>query len=169
MPSVDKSLAELAEILKGYIQRSGKTQRQVAEEAGVPNPSYLSHMANGRINWIESDYFRPLTIALGMKVAEIAELKPDLILTPDEPALAPRRGPPIPPVVGPVDVPLEIPNELQELIDEYGDRPGYEALRNRKSLQTLSVHRAYLGEEDGPQTADQWHEYFLSLRRWLPK
>lgn len=88
----------------------------------------------------------------------------------DPAPFAPRRGgPPIPLVVGPIDVPLEIPHELQELIDEYGDRPGYEALKNRKSLQTLSVHRVYLGEEDGPQTADQWHEYFLSLRRWLPK
>ena len=44
-------------------------------------------MANGRINWIESDYFRPLTVALGLKVSEIVELKPDLILT-DEPSVS---------------------------------------------------------------------------------
>jgi SOS-response transcriptional repressor LexA len=82
MPSVDmKTLSELADALKRYIQRSGKTQRKISEEAGIPNPTYLSQMANGRVNWIESDYFRPLSDVLGLSIQEMKELNPSLIVT----------------------------------------------------------------------------------------
>ena len=86
------------------------------------------------------------------------------------PAAAPtRRGPPIPPVVGPLEVTLDIPSELQELIDQYSDKAGFEALKNPKSIQMLALRRAYMGAEDDLQTVDQWLDYFMDMRRWLPK
>lgn len=69
----------LAEKLREFIKRSGKTQRQVADEAGIPQPSYLSHMVNGRINWVESNYFPELSTALGLNLREIEELRPDAV------------------------------------------------------------------------------------------
>ncbi len=163
----EKSLSELGELLKTYIKRSGKTQRQVAEETGIPSPTYLSQMANARVNWVASEYFRPLTKALGLSVAEIADLNPDLIVT--EEAFPNRNGSPIPPVVAPIDVVLEIPDELKELIATHAHQPGYEALRNPKTVQILAIRRAYMGEEDSLQTVEQWRDYFLDMRRWLPK
>ena len=79
------------------------------------------------------------------------------------------NGSPIRPVVAPLEVTVEIPRELQGLIDQYGDQPGFEALKNHKSVQILAVRRAYMGEEDGLQTVEDWRDYFLDMRRWLPK
>lgn len=74
-----KSKADLAERLKGYIARSPKTQRQIAEEIGVEE-SYLSKLANGATNWTTGKYFSPLVRALGLREAEVIELKPDAIV-----------------------------------------------------------------------------------------
>lgn len=79
------------------------------------------------------------------------------------------NGSPIPPVVAPMEVEVEVPRELQQLIDQYGHQPGYEALKNRKTVQILAVRRAYMGEEDALQTVEDWRDYFLDMRRWLPK
>ncbi|WP_407540263.1 hypothetical protein Q0M94_02360 [Deinococcus radiomollis] len=79
------------------------------------------------------------------------------------------NGSPIRPVVTPMEVTVEIPRELQDLIDQYGEQPGFEALKNHKSVQILAVRRAYMGEEDGLQTVEDWRDYFLDMRRWLPK
>ena len=68
-----------------------------------------------------------------------------------------------------MDVIVEVPRELQGLIDKYGDQPGYEALKNHKTVQILAVRRAYMGEEDNLQTVEDWRDYFLDMRRWLPK
>lgn len=104
--------------------------------------------------------------ALGLSTEEWIEGTGLSIVTPDD--LQPIGNSPVPPVVAPLDLPLVIPPELQQLIDEKADKPGYEALNSKKALQALTAQRAYLGAEDGPQTVDQWQEYFLSIRRWLP-
>ncbi|PJI55217.1 hypothetical protein CTI14_06835 [Methylobacterium radiotolerans] len=70
---------DIYERLRTYIKRTGKTQRQIAEEAGIPQPSYLSHMVNGRVNWVESHYFSHLASALGLTFREIQELRPDSV------------------------------------------------------------------------------------------
>lgn len=70
---------DIADMLREYIKRSGKTQRQIADEAGVPNPSYLSHMVNGRVNWVESQYFPHLATALNLSFRDIKELRPDAV------------------------------------------------------------------------------------------
>jgi SOS-response transcriptional repressor LexA len=87
-PLTKFSLVDLAERLGAFIERSGKTQRKIAEEAGIPNPSYLSHMKNGRINWVESEYFRPLSRVLDLSIDEIQELNPDLVIQPSPLTLA---------------------------------------------------------------------------------
>lgn len=147
MSESSKTVAELGDILKGYISRSKKTQRQISEEVGMPNPSYLSHMANGRINWVESDYFRPLADALGLKTEEVAELKPDLIISS---TLSPDPEPP-----GRV-----LPPSLMEAIEEYGDL--HPALRKPRVQEQLALVRHWDG---GPKTAQDWLDFYLDNRR----
>jgi len=96
---------------------------------------------------------------------EVKELFPDMEFD----STARRSGPPIPPVAPRIEIPLEIPEQLQEVIDAMGHKPGYEKLRSEKALRALTALRNYLGPDEGPQNADQWLEYFLNMRQWLPK
>ena len=80
LPMPDFSREELGSLLRKYIQRSSKTQRQVADEVGIGQPSYVSHMANGRVNWVESEYFPKLAEALSLTVDEVKELRPEVIV-----------------------------------------------------------------------------------------
>lgn len=158
MADPSRSVAELAEMLKGYIARSKKTQRQIAEEAGVPNPSYLSHMANGRINWVESDYFRPIATALGLKTQEIAELKPDLILTERPLTDAERRGWVLPEE----DAEPEIPPALQIAAEKYGHGDNA-PLAERRWL----VELADLDFREEPETPEDWLAIYSRLSKLI--
>lgn len=79
-PMADYSRIELGDRLRAFIKRSGKTQRQIADEVGIPQQSYLSHMANGRVNWVESEYFPKLAEALKLSQTEVLELRPDMVV-----------------------------------------------------------------------------------------
>lgn len=157
MADASKSVAELAELLKAYIARSKKTQRQIAEEAGVPNPSYLSHMANGRVNWVESDYFRPIATALGLKTHEIAELKPDLIVTERPLTDAERRG-----WVLPEEEEPEIPEALQIAAEKYGHGENA-GLAEREWLLEL----ADLDFREEPETPEDWLAIYSRLSKLI--
>lgn len=78
-----------------------------------------------------------------------------------------RRPPPVPPVVDPIEMPLVIPDALQQMIDEHGGR--YSQLHNERALRILTAPRLFGGPTEGPQTADQWLDYFLMIRGYLPK
>ena len=166
MADASKSVAELAELLKAYIARSKKTQRQIAEEAGVPNPSYLSHMANGRVNWVESDYFRPIATALGLKTHEIAELKPDLIVTERPLTDAERRaeGAIFPAAPFEQSDELYLPEGLREAIETFGDLPKYAALRDPTVQRQVALGRRFDG---GPETAEEWLTFYTSNKQWF--
>ncbi|RJF72807.1 hypothetical protein D3875_15915 [Deinococcus cavernae] len=75
--------------------------------------------------------------------------------------------PPVPPVVDPVTLPLVIPLELQQIIDDYGAQ--FPELRNDTTLRALVAPRLFAGHSQGPQTPEQWLEYFLMNRRWFPQ
>lgn len=137
---------DIYEKLRQYIKRTGKTQRQIADEAGIPQASYLSHMVNGRVNWVEGEYFRPLTVALGLSVAEIRELKPEIVWgdagsdTPPPPRLRP------------------IPSELAEMIEEKGHLA--EELQTERWQQYLAGQRFSTGRA----TPERWWNLFLVLK-----
>ena len=138
--------AQAGDLVRRRREGRGLTQDQLADSLNI-DKSYISKLEGGVYHVARSKYFPRIAEALNLSEDDIRGINPSAVFSlPEDSASTPRRGPPIPPVVGPIDVALEIPNELQKLIDEYADRPGYEALKNRKSLQTLSVHRAYLGK-----------------------
>lgn len=85
---------ELAERLQGFIARSGKTQRQIAEEIGV-DESYISKLATGSINWAASrKYFGRLAQALGLRPDEISEVNPAAVVEYRQPTgIRPAHGP----------------------------------------------------------------------------
>lgn len=74
-------------------------------------------------------------------------------------------SPPIAPVVSFRDTPVVIPRELQQVIDEHGDR--YPELRDPTVQKILAAPRNFGGPDNGPQTVDDWYEYFLLTRRYL--
>lgn len=70
----------LADRLKAFIERSGKTQRQIADELGV-DESYVSKLASGSVNWTASrKFFVPLIRSLGIRPDEVAALRPDVVI-----------------------------------------------------------------------------------------
>ncbi|UQN05506.1 hypothetical protein [Deinococcus sp. QL22] len=78
----------------------------------------------------------------------------------------PRRGgPPIPPVVSFRETPISIPNELLEMVEKYGDT--YPILKTERMQRMLAAPRAHGGLEVGPQTADDWFEYWIANKRFL--
>lgn len=137
---------DIFEKLRQYIKRSGKTQRQIAEEVGIPQPSYLSHMANGRVNWVEGEYFRPLTVALNLSVEEIRELKPEIVWSDTV------SDKPPPPRLRP------LPEELTQMIDEKGHLA--EELLTERWQQYLAGQRFSTGRA----TPERWWNLFLLLK-----
>lgn len=143
--------AELAAKLQQYIARSGKTQRQIAEEIGVEE-SYVSKLAGGTVGWVNSrKYFAPLVLALGLSPEEVKEIKPDAVVEfKAHTAPASDPDPPIP----------MLPDELLEASRLYGDSTP--ALRNTRILQQLAAVRHWDG---GPRTPQDWLEFYLDNRR----
>lgn len=76
-----------------------------------------------------------------------------------------RRGPPIPPVVPFRETPVEIPDELQRMIDNNSDR--YPQLLDRTIQRIIAAPRNFGGPDNGPQTEDEWLEYWITNRRWF--
>ncbi|WP_197408542.1 helix-turn-helix domain-containing protein [Deinococcus actinosclerus] len=148
---------QLGEELRRFIKRSGKTQRQVADEAGMPQPSYLSHMVNGRINWVESAYFPGLVTALNLSLREIKKLRPDIVTqlvtaavqagTFDEPAM-------------PAPKPRTLPHGLQEAVELYGKR--YSDLQDPSWQNYLAGFRWREGEPEEPEA---WLDLYRDLLR----
>lgn len=143
--------AELATKLQRFIARSGKTQRQIAEEIDVEE-SYVSKMAGGTVGWVNSrKYFAPLVRALGLSPEEVKEIKPDAVVefkAPPAPASDP--DPPVP----------MLPDELLEASRLYGDTTP--ALKNPHILQQLAAVRHWDG---GPRTPQDWLDFYIDNRR----
>lgn len=66
-------------LLRAFIKRSGKLQRQVAEEIGA-DPTYVSQMVAGRVDWINSGYFSALLKALNISDDEVRQFAPDAVI-----------------------------------------------------------------------------------------
>ncbi|WP_345467955.1 helix-turn-helix transcriptional regulator [Deinococcus carri] len=146
--------------LREYIKRSTKTQRKIAEEAGIPNPSYLSHMVNGRVNWVEGDYFRPLSEALGLSRDEIRELKPEIIW--EEPSPPPSRALSAAAKGHRIPKPqVMIPDTLREAAEQYGHLAAFAGLGEHRWQHFMaSVSRRHT-----PETPEGWLEEFTALKR----
>ncbi|WP_407570694.1 helix-turn-helix domain-containing protein [Deinococcus altitudinis] len=167
----EKSPWELGALLKGYIKASGKTQRQIADEAGMPMPTYLSQMANGKVNWVRSDYFPALVRVLGLKEEDVRFLRPEAVIEIPKSIASPEQARPLTlqeminnfSTQALIDVPL--PEGLVKAIEEYGSNPKYAGLNRENVQRQLSLARFYDGR--GPQTAVEWLTYYLSVKDWI--
>lgn len=160
-------------------QQHGQLIKEKRLQLGLPRPAFVAEMAKHGAD-ITPDYLNklergsaPLARAslevreairavLGLDQQEWQELTG--LYTPDTPT---RRGPPLPPVVDPMTLPLVIPSELQQVIDQYGQQ--FPELHNETTLRALVAPRLFAGHRQGPQTPEQWLEYFLMNRRWFPQ
>lgn len=90
-PIIDSDDSDLS--LRALIERSGKTQKTVAEEADI-DPTYLSRMIRGAVKWERSMYFLGLATSLNLTSQEIKKLRPEakilLAGTPDSENLDPE-------------------------------------------------------------------------------
>lgn len=66
-------------------------------------------------------------------------------------------------VAQPITYEYKVPDALQEAIDEYGDR--FPAMRSEPVIRNLSLAQYYDGR--GPQTAEEWLSYYLSIAKWI--
>lgn len=158
---------DAGKILKAARKALGLTQGQVIEAVGIPNQSYLSALENGRYNVANSEYFPALAQLLRLSIDQVREINPSAVIT-LAPEASPRRpGPPVSvaPVVPFRETPITIPRELQEMVEKHGD--AYPVLKTEQMQRMLAAPRNFGGAEVGPQTAEDWFDYWMANKRFL--
>lgn len=83
----------------------------------------------------------------------------------DAPAPARRGGPPIPPVIPFRETRIAIPRELLEMVEKHGD--AFPILKTEQMQRMLAAPRNFGGAEVGPQTAEDWFDYWMANKRFL--
>lgn len=159
------SAAEAGQVIKSARDRISLTQEQVADALAV-DKSYISKLEGGQHHAGRSKYFPKLVDVLQLTEAEIQILNPAAVVTFAAPAPSPSRGgPPIPPVIPFRETPISIPPELQEMVEKHGD--AYPVLKTERMQRMLAAPRNFGGAEVGPQTAEDWFDYWMANKRFL--
>ena len=154
---------EAGAFIRQVLTDRGMQIQHLAAKTTVPDPDYLSNLLSGRINVGKSKHFASIARALDLNVEDIAYINPNLVVQVVQQS-APG-APPVAPVVAFRDTPVVIPKELQQVIDEHGDR--YPELRDPTVQKIIAAPRNFGGPDNGPQTVEDWYEYFLLTRRYL--
>ncbi|GGJ89972.1 helix-turn-helix domain-containing protein [Deinococcus aquiradiocola] len=137
----------LGERLRAYIRASGKTQAKVAEEIGA-DPTYISQMVNGRVNWIKSDYFPALVKILSIKEEDVRRLNPAAIIEVSQPAAKTSRE----------RSDVTIAASLLEAAELYGQR--FPDLRDQAWQNYLHSFRPHGAIADTPE---EWLDLYRDL------
>jgi len=187
MPRYGDALIERRE-LRGFDTASdlAKRSKEVAEQLNDPQLSAFSQQTLSRLESDKSGEYianaRPriqrmlsyllgwsaeeFESAVGISIPAVSYLGSITPKTTSEPAYTPRRGgPPVPPVVPFRETPISILHELLEMVEKYGDT--YPILRTDRMQRMLAAPRAHGGLEVGPQTAEDWFEYWIANKRFL--
>lgn len=154
---------EAGAFLREILTERGMQIQQLAEKSTVSDPDYLSNLLSGRINVGRSKHFPSIARALGLNAEDVAYINPNLIVQ-----VAPLPGnafPPVPPVVPFRETPITIPRELLEMVEKYGD--SYPVLKTEQMQRMLAAPRNFGGAEVGPQTAEDWFDYWMANKRFL--
>lgn len=157
---------DVGQFFKDRIKKRGLLIKDVAERVGA-DPSYMSHMLSGRVNIVDSDYFNALVRELNLSLEEVRAISPDAVVTvaaPEEEKPG-RRGPPVPPIIPFRETPITIPRELLEMVEKHGD--AYPVLKTEQMQRMLAAPRNFGGAEVGPQTAEDWFDYWMANKRFL--
>ncbi|MFB9994109.1 helix-turn-helix domain-containing protein [Deinococcus oregonensis] len=152
---------EAGQMMRQFRNRKKLTQDQVVERSTVPTAQYLSALENGRYDIRNSDHFKSLVSLYSLTPEEVREVNPDVVIH----FSGVSGGSPIRPPVEAVETPLEIPAGLQEAIELYGGV--HPQIKNEQNLRTITSARFYGGT--GPQTAEEWLDFFMANRRWLER
>ena len=164
--TLDKFAA--GELIRKRREDKGLTQEQVVEATTVPVAAYLSELENGKVSVGRSKHFPSLASYLNLSEDDIRAINPSAVITvaAPEPASAPRRpGPPIPPVIPFRETPISVPRELLEMVEKHGD--AYPVLKTERMQRMLAAPRNFGGAEVGPQTAEDWFDYWMANKRFL--
>jgi transcriptional regulator with XRE-family HTH domain len=144
------SAREAGEKLAAYLKRARKQQKELAAELGV-EPSYISRMVKGHINWTTGQYFGQIASRLDLQDHEIKELNPAAVVEITSPARPAESG-----------LPGEIPQALLEAAELY------RAIDPRiadPAVQLALSRAGYFG--GGPETPQDWIRYFNDVRDWI--
>lgn len=165
-----KTLPAWAIALKVRRAALGKSQEQVALDSGILNQTTVSELEGGRYEVSNLAIARLAGLARGLEwtLAELeAALGLDFDLGSLEQADKPRRpGPPsVAPVVPFRQTRITIPRELQEMVEKHGD--AYPVLKTEQMQRMLAAPRNFGGAEVGPQTAEDWFDYWMANKRFL--
>ena len=141
---------EAGALIKKRRLELGMTQDQLVARTGLSSQSYLSALEKGRYNIGRSEHFAAVARELRLSAEDIRLINPDAFLTVVTDQAA--------------DVGVsEYPAGLVEAADKYGAK--FPALRKRRVQEQLSSARFFDGI--GPQTAEEWRDYYTSVSRWI--
>lgn len=161
MPSSQISKEEAGAILRRCREALGLTQEQVIEQAGIPTITQLSEYETGKVSIARSKYLPKLASILKLSEDDVRAINPSAVFE----AAPPRKGPPVPPVVPFRDTPVTIPRELQEMIDKHSGQ--YPMLLDPTIQRIIAAPRNFGGPDAGPQTAEDWFEYWMVTKRYI--
>ena len=167
MPIVQLSKEDAGALLRTKREALRLTQEQVITEVGIPTITQLSEYENGKVSIARSKYFPGLARVLKLTEEDIRSINPSAVFdaAPSADDTPRRKGPPVPPVVPFRETPITIPRELQEMVEKHGG--DYPILRTAHMQRMLAAPRAHGGPEVGPQTAEDWFDYWMANKRFL--
>lgn len=151
-----KLAAEYPELFQAFSQQW--LSRLEADETGdaIKKAHPLRMMALAYLLKLDSAEFYE-RVGVAIATVPLRELKPA--------DASSRGGPPIPPVIPFRETPISIPRELLEMVEQYGE--AYPVLKTQQMQRMLAAPRAHGGLEVGPQTAEDWFDYWMANKRFL--
>lgn len=145
---------DAGERLAEYLKRAKMQQKELAQALDI-EPSYISRMVKGHINWTTGQYFGQIASRLELADSEIKALNPAAVV---EVMARPEQGtssddayvlPVIPPAL----------LEAAEMYRQIDPR-----IANHQ-VQLALARAGYFG--GGPETAQDWIRYFNDVRDWI--
>lgn len=136
------------------------TQAKLAEALGIDR-TYVSQMATGKVNWLNSGYFPAMVKLFGLTAEEVEVIKPDAVIT-FEAAPAPSFDPRalFHPKGRQQQQKRDLWPNLAAMIEEKQDK--HPPLRETRWQQHLNQTRFSGGQEPD---AEGWFEMYQAMRR----
>jgi transcriptional regulator with XRE-family HTH domain len=145
---------EAGDRLAEYLKRAKMQQKELANALGI-EPSYISRMVKGHINWTTGQYFGQIASRLRLADHEVKALNPAAVV---EMVEAPRAAPPITDEAVAPAIPqalLDAATLYQEIDPRIAD----------PNVQLALARAGYFG--GGPETPQDWIRYFNDVRNWI--
>ncbi|AFD28199.1 helix-turn-helix domain-containing protein [Deinococcus gobiensis] len=142
------------ERLAAYLKRAQMQQKDLAIHLGI-EPSYVSRMVKGHVNWTTGQYFGQIASKLHLLDTEIKELNQAVVIeiaTHEGSSQSFRREE------------SDLSEELKKAVEIYKSiDPLIEDLHVQMALAQAGSFKG------GPKTTQEWIIYFNDIRNWLKK